>query len=133
MSHVNFHVYTRDPRTKTGWSRTKRFGPRTGPDQDRKNFRNLGPVRNWTGKIVEIPDQLGPGPRKISTPGTELDQNREKFQSLGPDQDQEKFPNLGPIRTDSDRTVLGPGDPWIPGIYMISGHMIKIEPVPTQR
>ena len=48
---------SKDPRTKTGWSRTKRFGlgPRTGPgpDQDRKNSRNLGPTRpglgKWTG------------------------------------------------------------------------------------
>ena len=44
----------RDPRTKTDWSRTVRFGlgPRTGPgknsnlgpNQDRKNFENLGPI-----------------------------------------------------------------------------------------
>ena len=84
MSHVNFHVYTRDPRTKTGWSRTERFGPKTGPDQEWKNFRNLGPVRNWTGKIVEIPDQLGPGPRKFQKVRTSSDQDRDSLRNPGP-------------------------------------------------
>ena len=46
----NLHE-TRDPRTKTNWSRTKRFGP------------VLGPNRARTGKYGEIPDRLGPGPK----------------------------------------------------------------------
>jgi len=66
-----------DPRTKTGWSWIERFGP--GP-------RNLEPVRTRTEKILEILDQLG-----ISKPGTEPDQNREKFWK-------------------------SPTDPWIPGL-----------------
>ena len=32
------------------------------PDQDRKKFRNRGPARTRTEKILEILDQLGPGP-----------------------------------------------------------------------
>ena len=43
----------RDPRTKTGWSRTVRFGPgpRTGPNQDQQNLENLGPI--GTGRSVD--------------------------------------------------------------------------------
>ena len=37
--------------------------------------------------MLEIPDQLGQGPRKTSKPGTE------------PNQDQQIFGNLGPIRS----------------------------------
>ena len=55
------------------------------PDQDRKIFRNLGPVRTRTERILEIPDQLGPGPIKF-------------WKS----------------RTDSDRSVPGPGGSWVP-------------------
>ena len=43
-------------------------GPRavgSGPDQYRTNFRNHGPVRTRNEKILEIPDQLGPGPGKF--------------------------------------------------------------------
>ena len=47
-----------DPRTKPDWSRTERFGPgpRTGPDQDRENFRNTGPTR-IRGESIENQDQ----------------------------------------------------------------------------
>ena len=53
----------RDPRTKTDWSRTERFGPgpRAGPD---KENRNLGPDWTRTEKTLEIPDELGPVPYK---------------------------------------------------------------------
>ena len=34
---------------------------RSVQDQDQKNFRNLGPFRTRTEKILEILDQLGPG------------------------------------------------------------------------
>ena len=39
LCHITF-VGTRDSRTKTGWSRTERFGPepRTEPDQDHQNL-----------------------------------------------------------------------------------------------
>ena len=86
----------RDPRTKTGWSRTERFGPgpRTGPDQNREKNQILGPARIRTKKNFETWDRNGPEPRTFSKPGT------------GPDQDQQKFENLGPIRT---------GGPLIPG------------------
>ena len=40
----------------------KPVGP--GPDQDRKNFRNPGAARTRTEQSLEIPDQLGPGPRQ---------------------------------------------------------------------
>ena len=67
----------RDPRTKTGWSRTERIGPgpRTGPDQNRKKIRTPGPNRTRTEKIskpgpdqdqqnLKISDRFGPvGPR----------------------------------------------------------------------
>ena len=55
----------RDPRTKTDCSRTERFGPgpRAGPDKDKEN-RNLGQARTRIEKILEIPDQLEPGPNK---------------------------------------------------------------------
>ena len=59
-------VTNRDPRTKTGWSRT-------GPEPRKIKF--------W--------DRPGSGPKKNSKPGTEPDQNREQFQNPGPDQDQE--------------------------------------------
>ena len=65
-AHSNGKVITgKDPRTKTGWSRTERFGPgpTTGPAQE--NFRNLGPVRTRAERNLEIPDQLGPGPREF--------------------------------------------------------------------
>ena len=72
-------VTNRDPRTKTGWSRTKRFGPDprtgpeprknsnsgTGPDQDQEKFRNLGPKRTRTENIFKTWDRAGPGPTKI--------------------------------------------------------------------
>ena len=56
---------TRDPRTKSGWSRTERFGPgpakfrNVGPDQDRTNFSNLGPARNRNNMILKISDRFG--------------------------------------------------------------------------
>ena len=87
MIHFN-GITPRDPRTKTCWFRTERFGPgpRTGPEQDRKNLRNLRPARTRTKTILEIPDQ-----------------------------DQEKFLNLGLNRTKTekkfktwDRTGPGP-------------------------
>ena len=39
----------------------------TGPVKfmNRQNFRNLGPARTETKKIIEIPDRLGPGPNKL--------------------------------------------------------------------
>ena len=42
-----FHKW--DPRTKTGWSRTERFGrgPRTGSDQGQQNFENFKQIRTW--------------------------------------------------------------------------------------
>ena len=66
----------RDPRTKTGWSQTERFGPgpRTEPDKDQQNSE----IFNWTktekkfqisdrarsNKIVKISDLFGPvGPQ----------------------------------------------------------------------
>ena len=63
-SFSRFWIKFRDPRTKTGRSRTERFGPgpTTGPAQE--NFRNLGPDRTRTERILEIPDQLGPRPRQ---------------------------------------------------------------------
>ena len=54
---------------------------RTGPEQDRKKFSNLGPARTFF-------KNLGP------------DQEREQIPNLGPDQYQEIFENLGPILTD---------------------------------
>ena len=33
-----------------------------GPDRDRKIFRNLGPVRTRTEKVLEIPYRSVPGP-----------------------------------------------------------------------
>ena len=82
LKEENHKNGTRDPRTKTGWSRTRtgkilemldQVGPvprklyksRTRSDQYRENFRNVGPGRTSTEKILEIPDQLGPGPRKF--------------------------------------------------------------------
>ena len=66
----------------------------TGPE----NLRDPGPARTRTEKILEISDQVGPGLRKISKPRTELDQDRKKFQNLGPDQDERNFENLGSTR-----------------------------------
>ena len=51
---------TRDPRTKTGWSRTR------------------------TGKILEMLDQVGPVPRKLYKSRTRSDQYRENFRNPGP-------------------------------------------------
>ena len=87
-----------DPREKFKFWGRPRPGPRkisksgTEPDQDRKNFQNLGPDRARTKKNFETWDRTG------------LDQDQEKFRNLGPDwtgldQDQEKFPNLGQHRT----------------------------------
>ena len=59
---------------------------RTGPDQDRKNFRNPGPARTRTQKNFKISEQTEPGPTKFWK-----------------------------CRTDSDRSVPGFGGPWIPG------------------
>ena len=69
-------VTNRDPRTKTGWSRTgpeprKNSNSGTGPDQDQEKFRNLGPNRTRTenhfktldctrtNKILKISDRFG--------------------------------------------------------------------------
>ena len=76
-------------------------------DQNRKIFKTLGPVRTRTEKILEIPDQLGPGPRQSLKSRTNSDQDRidylklqigpnrtrtvKKNQILGPDQDPENF------------------------------------------
>ena len=48
-------------------------------------------------------------PTKVSKPGTEPDQDQEKFPNLGPDQDQQNFENLGPIRTgrSPDQAIRG--------------------------
>ena len=67
LDQNNIKYRNRDQRTKTGWYRTERFDP--GPR---------------TGKIQEIYDQLGPGPRKNSDPGTRPDQNQQSCENLGP-------------------------------------------------
>ena len=56
----------RDPRTKTDWSRTERFGPGPCPPDRTRTWKNtnLGPDRTRTDKILEIQDELGPGPNK---------------------------------------------------------------------
>ena len=56
------------------------------PDQDRKNFRNLRPVR----KNFEIWDQTGPGSRTISKSWTET--GPPKFWKSRTDSDQEWIP-----------------------------------------
>ena len=83
-----FYNQDRDPRTKTGWYRTERFdpGPRTEPNQNRKKSRNLGLARTRTEKNLEILDQLGPGPRKISNPGTGPGPRKFSKSRTGPDQ-----------------------------------------------
>ena len=54
----------------TGINGPKPVGPGpSGSGQVQKNFRNLEPARTRTEAILEIPDQLGPEPRKNSNPG----------------------------------------------------------------
>ena len=75
--------------------------PRTGPDQDRNNFRNLGPVRTRTETILEIPGQFGP--------------DREKIQILGPDQTRTQ--KISKSRTEpgqDQQKFRRSGGPWIP-------------------
>ena len=68
-------------------TRTKHFEKsRTDSDQDRKNLRNQGPTRTRTKKNLKISDRTEPGPIKFRK-----------------------------SRTKSDRSVPGPGGPWIPG------------------
>ena len=60
-------VTNRDPRTKTGWSRTgpeprKNSNSGTGPDQDQEN---LGPNRTRTENYFKTWDRTGPGPTKF--------------------------------------------------------------------
>ena len=59
--------------------------------------------RTKTGKIEEIPVQLreqtGPGPRKISKAWT------------GPNQEQQNFENLGPIETGQSSDLVARGSP----------------------
>ena len=89
---------TRDPRTRTDWSRTKRFGPVLGPDRTRtKNFweiqdrtgpgpnilRNPGPTRTRTRKFWEIQDQPGPRPENFGTSRTDSDQDQVDFRKPG--------------------------------------------------
>ena len=75
INGLSTSVGRRDPRTKTGWSRTERFGPgpksRTSSDQHRKNLRYLGPDRIRTNKILKISDRfrlVGPRTRRSVDP-----------------------------------------------------------------
>ena len=88
-------VSIKDPWTKTGWSRTS-------SDQGRENFRNFGLARTRTETVLEIPDQLGPGPRKFEESRTNSDQGQQNFENLGPIRtgrslDQAVRGSLGPI------------------------------------
>ena len=67
-------------------------------------------VRSWSQY------RTGLEPKKFKKSRTSSDQDREKFQSLGPGQGQQKFQNLGPDRTRTkknfqtwDQTGPGPG------------------------
>ena len=60
----DINVIARDPRNKTGWSGTERFGPgpksSTSSDQHRENLRYLGPDGIRTNKILKISNRIGP-------------------------------------------------------------------------
>ena len=68
-------------------NRLRKFNKcRTSSDQDRGNFGNRGPTRTRTGKILEIPDQLEPGPDWTGLGPRKISKSR-----TGPDQDQQNF------------------------------------------
>ena len=97
----------------------------SGPDQDQTNFRNQGPVQTRTEKMLEIPDQLGPGPHlwKIGpTPDrTKAKKNYDNWDRTMTKKNIQISDRIRPgptkfwkSRTDSDRSVPGPVGPWIP-------------------
>ena len=51
-----------------------------------RHFDNdpLGTARTRTKKILEIPDQLGPGPGKFNKSRNSSDQHRKNFRNGGP-------------------------------------------------
>ena len=80
--------------------RAVRFGPRTGPDQDRKKLRNPGPGRTRTKYFPKISDQVGPGLNIFGKSRTNSDQDQifQKISDqLGPGP--EYIWNLEPTRT----------------------------------
>ena len=110
----------RDPRTKTGWSRTERFGP--GPSSVKFQISD----RTRTSKKWNFgPDRTGPLPIKIQNIGL----GGSVWAWPGP----KSFSNLWPDLTRTTKNLkisdqFGPIGPWIPDQTnkCIGGHVSEV-------